>query len=537
MSSKQMKFDSEARQEFMAGIEKISRAVSVTMGPGGRNVVMQKSFGGPAVSKDGVSVSKEIELPSPFENMGAQMVHQVAKKTADLAGDGTTTATVLAEAIYRAGLRYLTAGANAVAMQRGINAAAVSAGEAIDEMARTCKGKEDLQKVALVSSNHDKEIASLISEAINTVGADGVVEIEEGKTSDTTLDYVEGMAFDKGFLSPYFMTDPKTAECVLEDCLILIHEKKISNLADLLPLLNKVATAGKPLLIISEDVENEALAALVVNRLRGVIQVCAVKAPGFGERRKAMLGDIAVLTAGEFLSEDIGRNLEDIELNELGKAKRVTITKDSTTVLKGSGKKADVERRANQIKTQIEKSTSDYDREKLQERLAKLTGGVAVITVGGATEPDMKERKDRVEDALAATRAAAAEGYVPGGGVAYLRSIETIRKARSRGHGDEKLGYDVVADALTSPIWHIAHNSGVDGDVVAEKVNEGESDFGYNASTGQYEMLYKAGILDPAKVVRAALLNAASVSGLMLTSNVAITELADETEPVNDAVC
>jgi chaperonin GroEL len=537
MSSKQMKFDAEARQEFLAGIEKMSRAVSVTMGPGGRNVVMEKSFGGPAVSKDGVSVSKEVELPAPFENMGAQMVHQVAKKTADLAGDGTTTATVLAEGIYRSGLRHLTSGANAVAMQRGINAAAIAAGEAIEDMAKTCKGKEDLLKIAMVSSNHDKSIATLIASAIDTVGADGVVEIEEGKTSETALDYVEGMAFDKGFLSPYFMTDPKTAECVLEDCLILINEKKISNLADLLPLLNKVATAGQPLLIIAEDVDNEALAALVVNRLRGVIQVCAVKAPGFGERRKAMLGDIAVLTGGEFISEDIGRNLEDIELGELGKAKRITVNKDSTTILKGGGKKTEVGRRASQIKNQIEKSTSDYDREKLQERLAKLTGGVAVITVGGATEPDMKERKDRVEDALAATRAAAAEGFVPGGGVAYLRCVEALKKARSRGHGDEKLGYDIVADALTAPIWHIAHNSGVDGDVVAEKVREGKNDFGYNASAGEYEMLYKSGIIDPAKVDRAALLNAASVSGLMLTADVAITELADETEPANDAIC
>lgn len=537
MSSKQMKFDSDARQEFLAGIEKITRAVSVTMGPGGRNVVMQKSFGGPAVSKDGVTVSKEVELPSPFENMGAQMVHQVAKKTADLAGDGTTTATVLAESIYRSGLRHITAGANAVAIQRGINAAAKAASASIEDMSKTCKGKEDLKKIAMVSSNHDKEIGTLISEAIFKVGAEGVVEIEEGKTSETMLDYVEGMSFDKGYLSPYFMTDPKSAECVLEDCLILIHEKKISNLADLLPLLNKVATAGQPLLIIAEDVDNEALAALVVNRLRGVLQVCAVKAPGFGERRKAMLGDIAALTGGEFLSEDIGRNLEDIDLKELGKAKRITINKDSTTVLKGGGKKSEVDRRVSQIKGQIDKSTSDYDREKLQERLAKLTGGVAVITVGGATEPDMKERKDRVEDSLAATRAASAEGYVPGGGVSFLRSIDAINSSRSKGRGDEKLGYDVVAEALTAPIWHIANNSGVDGDVVAEKVAEGKQDFGFNAGNGEYEQLYKSGIIDPAKVVRAALVNAASVAGLMLTSDVAITELEDDADPINDAVC
>ena len=545
MSSKQMKFDSDARQEFLAGVEKMSRAVSVTMGPGGRNVVMQKSFGGPAVSKDGVTVSKEVELPSPFENMGAQMVHQVAKKTADLAGDGTTTATVLAESIYRAGLRHITAGANAVAVQRGINAAAKAAASSIEDMSKNCKGKDDLKKIAMVSSNHDKEIGSLISEAIHTVGAEGVVEIEEGKTSETTLDYVEGMSFDKGYLSPYFMTDPKSAECVLEDCLILIHEKKISNLADLLPLLNKAATAGQPLLIIAEDVENEALAALVVNRLRGVLQVAAVKAPGFGERRKAMLGDIAALTGGTFLSEDLGRNLEDIDLKELGKAKKITINKDSTTILKGAGKKSEVERRVSQIKGQIDKSTSDYDREKLQERLAKLTGGVAIISVGGACRA-RHEGTQGPGRGLGRNLAADRSGCQGGLRARWWSLVPAIDRCRRgvpaararvmRSSATTSSAFEAIP-AQGSPIWHIAHNSGVDGDVVAEKVSEGKQDFGYNAGTGQYEQLYKSGIIDPAKVVRAALVNAASVAGLMLTSDVAITDLEDEADPINDAVC
>ncbi len=536
MSVKQMKFDSAAREGFLAGVEKLSKAVSSTMGPSGRNVVVQKSWGGPSVTKDGVSVSKEIELTDAFENMGAQMVHQVAKKTADLAGDGTTTATVLASAIYREGLRHVIAGANAVAMQRGINNAAASACKAIEDTSTECRGKGDLQKIATVSANHDAEIGSLIAEAIQKVGHDGVVEVEEGKAAHTTLDYVEGMAFDKGYLSPYFMTDPKSAECVLEDCNILIHEKKISNLADLLPLLNTVAGSGKPLLIIAEDVENEALAALVVNRLRGVLQVCAVKAPGFGERRKAMLGDIAALTGGTFFAEDLGRNLEDVQVSELGRAKRITVTKDGTTIIKGAGKKADVEQRANQIRTQIERSTSDYDREKLQERLAKLTGGVAVISVGGNTEVEMKERKDRVDDALNATRAAAKEGYVPGGGVSFLRAQEAVAKARSKAKGDEKYGFDIVAGALDAPAKCIADNTGADGDVIVEKVKEGSGTFGFNAGSGSYEDMVKAGIIDPSLVVCTALRNAASVAGLMLTTDVALTELADDTDPIEGAV-
>jgi chaperonin GroEL len=525
--TKQMKFDADARQEFKSGVSQIARAVALTMGPTGRNVVVQKSFGGPTVTKDGVSVAKEVELGQPFENMGAKMINEVARKTADIAGDGTTCATVLAHGIYEQGLRHVTAGANPMAVQRGINDAARIASEAIESMAVTCKGKSDLKKIATVSANHDAEIGELIAEAIDKVGGDGVVEVEEGKTADTTLEYVEGMAFDKGFLSPYFMTDPKTAECVLEDAIILIHEKKIANLADFLPLLNKIATAGKPLLIIAEDVENEALAALVVNRLRGVLKVCAVKAPGFGDRRKAMLGDIAVLTGGTFFSEDLGRNLEDIEINELGRAKKIHVTKDDTTIINGAGKKADISSRARQIETQIERSTSDYDSEKLQERLAKLTGGVAMIRVGAATEVAMKERKDRVEDALHATRAAAKEGYVPGGGVACLRAVPAVIEGRRKARGDEKIGFDIVAGALEMPAWQIATNTGVDGDVVVEKVKDG---------TGGLDLV-KAGIIDPALVLRTAIQHATSVAGLMLTTDVIVTDLKDDAEPVTSAVC
>ena len=536
MSTKQMKFDADAQQEFKNGIDQAARAVAVTMGPTGRFVVMQKSFGGPSVTKDGVSVAKEIELPQPFENMGVKMVNEVAKKTADVAGDGTTAATVLAQRIFNDGLKYVATGASAVAVQRGINAAAAVAGAAIDASASKCSSKSDLKKVATVSANHDDEIGEIIATAIDKVGAEGVVEVEDGKTAETTLAYVEGMNFDKGYLSPYFMTDPKQAECVLEDAIILINEKKISNLADLLPLLNKVASAGKQLLVIAEDIENEALAALVVNRLRGVLRVCAVKAPGFGDRRKAMLGDIATLTGGTFFSEDLGRNLEDIELNELGSGKRIVITKDSTTIIRGAGKKADLESRANQIRTQIERTTSDYDREKLQERLAKLTGGVAIISVGAATEIAMKERKDRVEDALNATRAAAKEGYVPGGGVALLRAVEVVKDARRKGKGDEKLGYDIIASAMEAPAWHIANNAGHDGDLIIDKVLEGKAGFGFNAATGQFEDLVKAGIIDPALVVRTSLQHAASVAGLMLTTDVVITELKEDEEPVEDAI-
>jgi chaperonin GroEL len=536
MTTKQMKFDSAAQTEFKRGIEQISRAVAITMGPTGRNVVMQKSYGGPSVTKDGVSVAKEIDLPQPFQNMGAKMINQVAKKTADFAGDGTTCATVLASRIYYDGLRHVTAGANPMAIQRGINDAAKAACDAIESMAAACKGKADFEKVATVSANHDEEIGKKIAEAIAQVGAEGVVEVEEGKTAETTLDYVEGMAFDKGFLSPYFMTDPKTAECVLEDALILIHEKKISNLADFIPLLNKIAPSGQPLLIIAEDVENEALAALVVNRLRGVLKVCAVKAPGFGDRRKQMLQDIAVLTGGTFFSEDLGRSLEDIDLKELGRASKIVVTKDDTTIIKGAGKKSDISSRIKQIEAQIERTTSDYDREKLQERLAKLTGGVAILNVGAATETAMKERKDRVEDALHATRAAAKEGYVPGGGVACIRATDTVIDGRRKGKGDEKIGWDIVATALEAPAWHIADNAGADGDVVVERIRDGKGGFGFNASTGEFEDLVKAGIIDPALVIRTALQHAASVAGLMLTTDVIVTELKEKEDPIEGAV-
>ncbi|HMN96255.1 MAG TPA: chaperonin GroEL [Phycisphaerales bacterium] len=536
MTTKQIMFSTDARAEFRRGVEKLARAVAGTMGPTGRNVVIQKSYGGPSVTKDGVSVAKEIDLPSPFENMGAKMVQQVAKKTADVAGDGTTAATVLAREIYLQGLRHVTAGANAVAVQRGILAAAEAAGEAITGMAARCKGRTDLLKVATVSANHDAQIGEIIAEAIDKVGAEGVVEVEEGKTAETTLEYVEGMAFDKGYLSPYFMTDPKKAECVLDNPLILIHEKKISNLADLLPLLNRIATGGRPLLIIAEEVENEALAALVVNRLRGVLQVCAVKAPGFGDRRKAMLGDIAVLTGGTFFSEDLGRSLEDIQLSELGGAKRIVVTKDDTTIIQGLGKKKDLEARVAQIDAQHEKSTSDYDREKLMERKAKLVGGVAIISVGGATETAMKERKDRVDDALHATRAAAKEGYVPGGGVAFVRAIEAVENAQKKARGDERIGYEIVAAALQAPARQIAENAGYDGDLAVERIREGKGGFGLDASTGDYVDLVKAGIIDPALVARTALQNASSVAGLMLTTDVAITDLKDETEPVEAAI-
>ena len=536
MANKQMIFGAEAAVQLKRGLEQLASAVKVTMGPTGRNVLMQKSFGGPAVSKDGVSVAKEIEIAEPFQNMGAKLVVEVAKKTSDKAGDGTTTATVFTEAIFNEGLRHVTAGANSIALQRGILAAAEVAGAAITNAATKCKGKDDLQKVATVSANHDDEIGKLIAEAIDQVGKDGVVEVEEGKAADTTLDYVEGMQFDKGYLSPYFMTDPQSQECILEDAMILIHEKKISNLPDLLPLLNKVAMAQKPLLIIAEDVENEALAALVVNRLRGVLRICAVKAPGFGDRRKAMLGDIATLTGGTFLSEDLGQSLETLELDALGAAKKIVVDKDNTTVIEGAGKKKDITARCEQIRTQIETTTSDYDREKLQERLAKLTGGVAIINVGAATETAMKERKDRVDDALHATKAAAAEGYVAGGGVAFIRAIQAVEEARGRARGDDRLGYEVITAALEVPLRQIVQNAGDDGYVVVEQVKAKSGNQGYDAGTSQYVDMVKAGIIDPALVSRTALINAASVAGLMLTTNVLVTELKDDDATVEGAV-
>ncbi len=536
MSSKQIMFEDKALLEMKKGVDKLADAVKCTMGPAGRHVVIDKSFGGPHVTKDGVTVAKEIELPERFESMGAKMVHQVAKKTADKAGDGTTSATVLAQAIFNEGLRVVAAGANPVHVQRGINKAAQAVSDAIDGFATPCKGKADLKKIATVSANQDAEIGELIAEAINKVGHDGVVEIENGNSNETTLDYVEGMQFDKGYLSPYFMTDPKSGEAVLEDVLILIHEKKISNLGDLLPLLNKIATAGKPLLIIAEDIENEALAALVVNRLRGMLQVAAVKAPGFGDRRKAMLEDIAVLTGGTYFAEDLGRSLESIELKELGKAKKVTVSKDNTTIVQGAGKKADITARAEQIKTQHEKSTSEYDREKLMERHAKLTGGVAIIHVGGATEQAMKATKDLVDDAVHATRAAAKEGYVAGGGVSFIRAASELGAAAKKAKGDEKFGFDIVAKALEAPARQIAENAGFDGDLAVETIKEESGSYGLNAATGDYVDLVKAGIIDPALVAKSAVINAASVSGLMLTTDVMLTDLKEDAEPVTGAV-
>jgi chaperonin GroEL len=537
MSSKQLMFNDAALLEMKKGVDRLADAVKCTMGPSGRFVVIEKSYGNPHVTKDGVSVAKEVTLPEPFQSMGAKMVNEVAKKTADKAGDGTTAATVLAQAIFTQGLRHVTSGRNPVLLQRGINAAANAAADAIDAMATKCKGREDYKKIASVSANHNQEVGALIAEAIDRVGPEGVVEIEDGKTAETTLDYVEGMQFDKGYLSPYFMTDPKTAECVLEDCYILIYEKKISNLPDLLPLLNKVVATGKPVLLIAEEIENEALATLVVNRLRGTLKICAVKAPGFGDRRKAMLGDIAVLTGGEFISEDLGRTLESVELAELGRAKKIVVTKDNCTIIEGAGKKSDIQGRADQIKSQHDKSTSDYDREKLMERLAKLTSGVAMIQVGGATEVAMKSQKDLVEDALHATRAAAKEGYVPGGGVALVRTQNAINAAQKKARvtEDEKVGYDIVAAAVESCCRQIAENAGFDGDVVVEKVKDGSNNFGFNAATGEYGDLVKMGIIDPALVAKTALINAASVAGLMLTTDVLITELKEETTPATGA--
>lgn len=534
--SKQMMFENKALLEMKKGVDKLADAVKCTMGPAGRHVVIEKSYGGPHVTKDGVTVAKEIELPEQFESMGAKMVYQVAKKTADKAGDGTTSATVLAQAIFNEGLKIVASGANPVHIQRGINAAAQVVSETIDKMAVPCKGKADYKKVATVSANHDENVGELIAEAISKVGHEGVVEVEDGKSNETTLDYVEGMQFDKGYLSPYFMTDPKTGETVIEDGLILIHEKKIANLQDLLPLLNKVATSGKPLLIIAEDVENEALAALVVNRLRGTLNIAAVKAPGFGDRRKAMLEDIAILTGGTYFAEDLGRSLESIELKELGNAKKIVVNKDSTTIIQGAGKKTDITARATQIKAQHDKSTSEYDREKLMERHAKLTGGVAIISVGGATEQAMKATKDLVDDALHATRAAAKEGFVPGGGVSYLRCVEAVSAAGKKAKGDERFGFEILSRALTAPAYQIATNAGYDGDLAVDTVLEESGSIGLNAATGEYVDLVKEGIIDPALVAKCAVVNAASVAGLMLTTDVMLTDLKEDTKPVVGSV-
>jgi chaperonin GroEL len=531
--AKQLLYTDDARKKLLAGAEKLAHAVGITLGPTGRNVILDKSFGGPTVTKDGVTVSKEIDLPDPFENMGAKLVNAVAQKTSDVAGDGTTTATILALAIYQEGLRNITAGANPMAVKRGIDQAVEAVVKYLDDMSKKLTKKEEMEQVASISANNDPTIGKLMADAFETVGKDGVITVEEGKTSETTLEFVEGMQFDKGYISPYFVTDPQEMKCELEDPYILIHEKKLANVRDMLPLLEKVAQAGQPLLIIAEDVESEALAMLVVNRLRGILQVCAVKAPGFGDRRKAMLGDIAILTAGQFISEDLGIKLENVTLEQLGRAKTVRVERENCTIINGAGKKQDIQRRIDQIRAQMEQTESEYDKEKFSERLAKLTGGVAIIRVGAATEADMKQKKGRVEDALHATRAAVAEGILPGGGVALVRAIPGIEKLAKSLDGDEKLGADIVARALAKPLRTIAENTGDDGAVVADEVlqrGEKSPHIGYNANTGEYVDMFKAGIVDPTKVTRSALQNAASIAGLMLTTEVMVTKI-DEEEP------
>lgn len=541
--AKQMMFDDNARTQLKDGLKELSRAVKVTLGPTGKNVILHKSWGSPKVTKDGVTVSKEIELAQPFKNMGAKMVNEVASKTSDAVGDGTTTSIVLAEAIYLAGLRHVAAGANPMLLQRGISKASEVATQYILDESLPVKGHKDIAKVAAISANGSPDIGELLAKAMDAVGKEGVIEVEEGKTMENELNVVEGMQFDKGYVSPYFVTDPETLEVVQEDVYILLHEKKISNIRELVPLLEKVAQLGKPLMIIAEEVEGEALAALVINRLQGVIKVCTVKAPGFGDRRKAMLADLAVLTGGEVLTEDLGVKLENIELSQLGQAKKIVVTKDNTTVIEGGGKKKDIKARCEQIRNQIEKTTSDYDREKLQERLAKLTGGVAIIRAGAATETEMKERKEVLDDALHATRAATEEGIVAGGGTIFLRAIEPVQNARIRAKGDEKVGFDIVVDALKAPTMQIADNAGQEGDVVVAKLLEmleKDKGAGFDAVTGEYTNMVKAGIVDPAKVARIALEMATSVAGLMLTTNILITELKEdkkELELVAGAVC
>jgi chaperonin GroEL len=530
MAAKQLIFDEQARQAILRGVQKLSKAVVATLGPKGRNVVIDKKYGSPTVTKDGVTVAKEIELEDAYENMGAQMVREVASKTSDTAGDGTTTATVLAEAIYREGLKYVTSGANPIGIQRGINKAVEAAVGQLDKITKKVKDKDEIRQVAAVSANWDFQIADKIAEAMDKVGKDGTITVEEAKSIETTLEVVEGMQFDKGYLSPYFVTNAETMEAKLEDAYILNYEKKISSLKDLLPLLEKAARTGKPLLVIAEEVEGEALATLVVNKLRGTLNVCAVKAPGFGDRRKAMLEDIAVLTGGKFISEDLGIKLESIELTDLGRAKSVVIDKENTTIVEGGGSSKDIQGRVNQIRRQIEETTSDYDREKLQERLAKLAGGVAVINVGAATETEMKEKKARVEDALHATRAAVEEGIVAGGGVALIRCLPSIEAVKGANE-DEKIGVDIVKRAIESPTRALASNAGVEGSVVVEEVKKRKGNEGYNVATGEYEDLVKAGIVDPKKVTRSALQNAASIAGLLLTTECLIADVPEKEKP------
>ena len=533
MAAKQLLYDAEARSAMLEGASTLAAGVKVTLGPTGRNVLLQKSFGGPKVTKDGVTVSKEIELPNPFANMGAKLVNEVASKTSDVVGDGTTTAVVLAEAIMREGLKNVAAGADPMALKRGIDQGVAAAVKSIADQSRPVKSGDDRRNVATVSANWDAEVGRMIAQAIEKVGPDGVITVEEGQSIETELEFVEGMQFDKGFISAYFMTNPNTLECVMEDALILVHEKKISSVRDLIPLLEKIAHSSKPLLIIAEDVEGEALAALVINRLRGTLSVCAVKAPAFGDRRKAILGDIATLTGGQVISEDLGIKLEKVEPGMLGKARRIVVDKDNTTVIEGAGKAAEINGRIDTIRSQMEKTTSDYDREKLQERLAKLTGGVAVVRAGAATESEMKERKDLIDDAVHATRAASEEGVVPGGGVVFLYAIEAVAKARAKAVGDEKIGVDILARSLRFPTMQIAANAGIDGAVVVEEILERGAKsrkIGYDAASDEYVDMVAAGIIDPAKVSRTALQNAASMAGLLLSTNVMLTEFDEKAE-------
>ena len=523
---KQLLFSDNARKKILNGVEALARSVKVTLGPKGRNVVIDKKFGSPTVTKDGVTVAKEIELSDPYENMGAQMVREVASKTSDAAGDGTTTATVLAEAIYREGLKNVAAGSNPVYLKRGIDKAVEAAVAELHRISKSVEDREEVRQVATVSANWDTQIGDIIADAMDKVGKDGTITVEEAKSIETTLDVVEGMQFDKGYLSPYFATDTESMEANLEDAYILLHEKKISNLQDLLPLIQKVAQTGKPFMIISEDVEGEALAALVVNKIRGTLSVCAVKAPGFGERRKAILEDIAILTGGKLITEDLGIKLENVSVEDLGSAKRITVDKENTVIVEGGGTAAEIQGRVKQIRRQIEETTSDYDREKLQERLAKLAGGVAVINVGAATEPEMKEKKARVEDALHATSAAVEEGIVPGGGVAILRVSKAIDALKLE--GDEKIGAAIVHRAVQAPLKQLCANAGIEGAVVVQKVLEGDGSLGYNVATDVYEDLIKAGVVDPTKVTRTALQNASSVAGLLLTTECLICDMPEE---------
>ena len=534
MAAKQLLFDEAARQGLLRGVEKLAKAVKATLGPSGRNVILDKKFGSPTITKDGVTVAKEIELEDPYENMGAQLVREVASKTSDIAGDGTTTATVLAEAIYREGLKNVTAGANPTSLQRGINKAVAAITDEIARISKKVKDSSEIAQVATVSANWDTTIGQIIADAMDKVGKDGTITVEEAKSIETSLDVVEGMQFDKGYLSPYFVTNAESLEVSFDNAYILIHEKKISSLKDLLPLLEKIAKSGKPFLIIAEDVEGEALATLVVNKLRGTLQVAAVKAPGFGDRRKAMLEDIAVLTGGKLLSEDLGIKLENVGLEDLGRAKRVTVDKENTTIIEGEGKSSDIQGRVSQIRRQIEETTSDYDREKLQERLAKLAGGVAVINVGAATETEMKEKKARVEDALHATRAAVEEGIVAGGGTALIRALKAACDAKccaAASNEDEKTGMGIVARAVEAPLRQLVANSGREAALIVERVKNDKDGFGYNVATDKFEDLIASGVVDPTKVTRTALQNAASISGLLLTTECIITDLPEKDKP------